>query len=165
MTIEISATHPQPTHPGLIRVVKCPGEYMSYAVADRDIEKNQVLSYLDKATLAKNAYTSVQVSPSEHIELNSDLVYINHSCEPNVAFVVGIGGGVHDYYLKSLKNISKGEALEFFYPSTEYSMSQPFKCLCNTKSCLGEIKGAESIDKDTLNQFPLNDHIKLLKSL
>lgn len=29
-------------------------------------------------------YTSVQSGPNEHFELNSDLVFMNHSCDPNV---------------------------------------------------------------------------------
>ena len=55
---------------------------------------------------------------------------VNHSCDPNVAFDVS-SGDKSNWRLKALKNISKGESLEFFYPSTEWSMTQPFDCLCN----------------------------------
>jgi hypothetical protein len=78
--------------------------------------------------------------------------------------------------------------LEFFYPSTEWNMSQPFDCSCGAKvrqlsltaiviisdfsslfrvsvqSCLKRISGAKHIPSKTLKTFVVNEHIKRLKA-
>lgn len=69
-------------------------------------------------------YTSVQSGINEHFELNSDLVYMNHSCSPSVHV------NVDKMEIKALKNIVPGEEVTFFYCSTEYEMDQPFQCWC-----------------------------------
>lgn len=56
--------------------------------------------------------------------------------------------------------IRKGEKLSFFYPSTEWSMAQPFKCLCGEKKCLGRIAGAGQMDRGVLGGYWLNRHIE-----
>ena len=38
---------------------------------------DETLSHLDDITYSKCAYTSVQVSEVDHVELNSDLVFSN----------------------------------------------------------------------------------------
>lgn len=60
------------------------------------------------------------------MELNSDMVYINHSCAPNVAM------DVDRMVVRALEDIAIGEELSFFYPSTEWEMEQPFECWCNS---------------------------------
>lgn len=41
--------------------------------------------------------------------------------------------------------------MTFAYFSTEWFMDQPFKCLCDSSKCLGEITGAQNIPKATLD--------------
>jgi len=82
-------------------------------------------------------YLSVQVSKTNHIMLSpSFLEWINHSCNPNIFF------DVTSAELIAVKEIAEGDELTFFYPSTEWKMSQPFECLCKTHSCLKSIQGA-----------------------
>lgn len=64
------------------------------------------------------------------------------------------------------KPIKEGEELRFFYPSTEWSMVQPFPCSCGASSlsttggpCLGEIRGAKDIKTEVLERYWLSDHI------
>lgn len=103
------------------------------------------------------AYSSVQASRDLHIELNCDLVYINHSCKPSLVFdmqrwevrVSDDGEG-----------LKEGDELTFFYPSTEWSMAQPFECLCKTGECAGEIKGAKDMSREVLGRYWLNKHIE-----
>jgi hypothetical protein len=57
---------------------------------------------------------------NKHLLLNTDLVYINHSCEPSLIFdtkALAIVAGPH--------GLKKGEELTFFYPSTEWDMVSP----------------------------------------
>ena len=56
----------------------------------------QLRSFADLAfppcTLADKAtYATVQIGPDKHLNLNSDLLYINHSCEPSLV------ADVHSY--------------------------------------------------------------------
>jgi hypothetical protein len=43
--------------------------------------------------------------------------------------------------------------MTFAYFSTEWFMDQPFKCLCDSSKCLGEITGAQNIPKATLDTY------------
>ncbi|KAF8972661.1 hypothetical protein BDZ97DRAFT_2003516 [Flammula alnicola] len=106
------------------------------------------MSVLKGLTRSHKAYTSVQCGRNDHIELNSDLVYINHSCEPNVAFDLSSPDQCK-WHLRALKDIQPGDTLTFFYPSTEWDMDQPFNCECGTQTCLGMIQGARYLSKKT----------------
>ncbi|KAF9939174.1 hypothetical protein BGZ67_009836 [Mortierella alpina] len=76
----------KPTHPELFEVVHAEGSFNSQLVACRDYKKGQVICDIQGTTPGPKKYTTVQVSRDLHIELNSDLVYLNHSCNPSVSF-------------------------------------------------------------------------------
>ncbi|KAJ7695088.1 hypothetical protein B0H17DRAFT_1056361, partial [Mycena rosella] len=40
------------------------------------------------------------------------------------------------------------EAVNFFYPSTEWEMEQAFEFGCAVKTCLGRIQGAKFLTRD-----------------
>jgi SET domain-containing protein len=61
-------------------------------------------------TDAPKRWTSVQFGRHRHIELNSELVYINHSCDPTVIF------DVKNNKLVAAKDINVGDEFTFFYP-------------------------------------------------
>ncbi|GAA6028513.1 hypothetical protein JCM8097_007258 [Rhodosporidiobolus ruineniae] len=118
-----------------------------------------------------------RLSPTarRHIELNSDLLYVNHSCDPNVVFDVnGVEAGPEEedesgrwegrWRVRAEKDIAKGEILTFAYFSTEWDMDQPFSCLCGTERCLGTICGAKDIEPAVLDQYFVNNHIKAMKA-
>jgi hypothetical protein len=54
-----------------------------------------------------------------------------------------------------------GDALTFFYPSTEWEMDQPFDCCCGAEGgrCMGIIKGAKFLQHEELAGYWLNEHI------
>ncbi|KAG6155460.1 hypothetical protein E4U35_006607 [Claviceps purpurea] len=60
------------------------------------------------------------------------------------------------------KGLQPGDELTFFYPSTEWSMAQPFTCLCNRPSCRGTISGAKDMKPSQLEGLWLSPHIRLL---
>jgi hypothetical protein len=100
---------------------------------------------------------TVQVSESAHVTLDPpSLAYINHSCAPNVHFEVARG------LIVAIQPIAAGDAVEFFYPSTEWSMAAPFDCHCGTPRCLGRIAGASQMPASTLRGRPLAPHIERL---
>lgn len=100
-------------------------------------------------------YLTVQTGVDTHITLQPEfLQYINHSCDPNVFFDTA------SMELICLKPLQPGDELTFFYPSTEWEMSQPFVCNCQSSSCLQLINGAAHLDKSTLQKYRLTDFIK-----
>ena len=58
--------------------------------------------------------------------------------------------------------LKEGDELTFFYPSTEWSMAQPFECLCKTSECKRTIKGAKDMRLSDLDDYWLSEHIKEL---
>lgn len=100
-------------------------------------------------------YLTVQTGLNTHITLQPEfLQYINHSCDPNVFF------DTTTMELICIKALQPGDELTFFYPSTEWEMSQPFVCNCKNKNCLQLINGASYLDKSTLNKYRLTNFIK-----
>ncbi|KAF9526131.1 hypothetical protein CPB83DRAFT_770863 [Crepidotus variabilis] len=154
-----------PTHAEFV-VNFAPGEYNSGLCTLKDFKAGEIMALVTGTTKNKKTYTSVQYGsgPEENFEFNSDLSYINHSCEPNVA--VDISSNQPKWHLRALKNINAGEPLSFFYPSTEWDMTQPFGCTCGKPSCLGKIQGALHISKDDLLACQwINPHIMQLVNL
>lgn len=100
-------------------------------------------------------YLSVQVADDKHILLAPEfLQYINHSCEPNTFFDTKTGQVV------ALRSIAPNEEITFFYPSTEWSMTQPFTCFCGAANCLGQIQGAAHLSKKALAKYRFAEHIQ-----
>jgi hypothetical protein len=60
------------------------------------------------------------------------------------------------------RDLKKGDALTFFYPSSEWDMAQPFDCTCGEKECRGVIDGAEKMDEAVVREYWLNEHIEKL---
>jgi hypothetical protein len=104
--------------------------------------------------LENPTYLTVQTGINNHITLSpSFLQYINHSCEPNVFF------NTSSMELMALKDISVGDELVFFYPSTEWDMTQSFQCFCGSSACLKEIKGATYLSADTITKYQFTEFI------
>jgi len=105
--------------------------------------------------LSEPTYLTVQVALDKHIMLQPEhLQYINHSCEPNVFF------DTYSMEVVALDTIAEGDEMTFFYPSTEWDMAQPFKCLCGCGSCLGEIRGAAHIPPEIISRYKLTRFIQ-----
>ncbi|KIJ33946.1 hypothetical protein M422DRAFT_213317 [Sphaerobolus stellatus SS14] len=142
-----------PTFPGVLAVEFKPGEFNSGLRSLKSWNAGETIVPLGGNRISKGpkAYTSVQCGsgPNDHIELNSDLVYINHSCDPNVAFDLSSSDS-SKWHLKALNRIEKDEYLTFFYPSTEWDMDQAFRCQCGARNCVGIIKGAKYLLKKDL---------------
>ncbi|KAL4921473.1 hypothetical protein BDW62DRAFT_208453 [Aspergillus aurantiobrunneus] len=144
-----------PTHPTLLRVQRSPKAFASSAVSEVSLPAGSLFTKITTATPSPKAYTSVQTGRSTHIELNSDLVFCNHSCEPSLNF------DMERMEVRVVDNrpLNKGDALTFFYPSSEWDMAQPFECACGSRNCKGVIGGAGKMERDVLEGYWLNRHI------
>jgi len=133
----------------------------------QDVPPNSVITTLTNLSQAPvKAYSSVQygTGPHDHFELNSDLLFMNHSCDPSVQVLLP-PGRPDRWCLKSGPNgLKQGEAATFFYPSTEWDMAQGFRCSCGSDKCLGEIRGAKYLTIEQLEERgEVNEHIRRLK--
>jgi hypothetical protein len=120
------------------------------------IQPGEVISKFHAGiTQSYATYLTVQTGVHTHITLQPEfLQYINHSCDPNVFFDTAT------MELMCLKALQPGDELTFFYPSTEWDMSQPFVCNCKTAACLQLINGASHLDQSTLKKYRLTNFIK-----
>lgn len=108
-----------------------------------------------KEWLEKPNYLTIQFEDDQHILLDPVfLQYINHSCDPNVFF------DTENMVVTCIKKINPKEAMTFFYPSTEWSMTQSFDCLCGSEKCLNKIQGAKYLSPSLLQQYDLSKHIE-----
>ncbi|KAF2998507.1 hypothetical protein E8E13_003941 [Curvularia kusanoi] len=144
----------------LMRVDKRPGNYASASYSLVSLPAGATFARITTPTPATVAYSSVQASKTLHIELNSDLVYINHSCAPTLIFDMARWEVRVNPDLE--EGLKEGDELTFFYPSTEWEMAQPFECLCKTGGCKGVIKGAKDMRVADLDEYWLSEHIKEL---
>lgn len=121
----------------------------------RSFNKGEQISPLSAGTTSDTpTYLTMQLDIGKHITMVPEfLQYINHSCDPNTFF------DTTEMQVIALKNIKPGEELTFFYPSSEWTMSQPFHCYCGSSRCLGEIKGAAFLTDEVLKRYRLTDFI------
>jgi hypothetical protein len=61
------------------------------------------------------------------------------------------------------RELKKGDALSFFYPSTEWDMDRGFGCLCGEEGCVGEVRGAKDMQREQLERWFVNGYIWELK--
>ena len=114
-----------------------------------------ICSFSAGITQAFATYLTVQTGIDRHITLMPEfLQYINHSCAPNVFF------DTSSMQLICLQPLRAGDELTFFYPSTEWEMSQPFVCNCGDAGCLQLINGASHLSVKTLAKYRLTDFIR-----
>jgi len=129
------------------------GEKSLHATAFFDA--GETICDFNAATISETpTYLTVQTGEDKHITLKPEfLQYINHSCFPNVFF------DTTAMTLVALKEIQPGDELMFFYPSTEWEMTQPFDCFCGTNQCLHRIQGAAFLSEEETKRYKLTDFI------
>lgn len=143
----------------LVKVFHCEGDFASKLVSLVDRRPGEVLARIEGWTPAtQRTYTSVQAGEDLDIDLNSDLVYCNHSCDPTVVFDMS----KFEVRVADDNHLRKGDEITFFYPSTEENMDQPFACRCGSERCLGNVRGAKYLDDAVLKSYWLNAHIESL---
>ncbi|HHY36530.1 MAG TPA: SET domain-containing protein [Firmicutes bacterium] len=101
----------------------------------------------------EKTYQTIQVGPEQHHLPDSDLVLLNHSCNPNL--IVNTEKGL----VYALQDIYPGEELTYFYPSTEWDLARPFACRCGSPRCLKYIRGALWTPLNYLLGHFINRHI------
>ncbi|OJD31439.1 galactose-proton symport [Diplodia corticola] len=134
--------------------------FTTKAVSNVSLPPNAVFARITLATPAPApVYTTVQRGADAHVELNSDLRYVNHSCEPNLVFDMD----AMEVRVGSERGLQAGDELTFFYPSTEWVMDRGFECACGSAACLGLVEGAKGMDERTLGRYWVSRHVRELR--
>jgi hypothetical protein len=151
----VALPHARVLHLDGLEVYSRPGETERRARLTAPRPANAVLaSFAGSTPETRPTRYTVQVGRDAHIELRPEaLKFISHSCDPNVRF------DVTRRLLVTLRPMAAGEELAFFYPSTEWSMAEPFDCWCGTARCLGRIAGAAHLPREVLAGYVLEPHI------
>lgn len=139
---------------GRVATDKKSGQKALYAA--KAFDKGEVLcQFSARKMLSEPDKYTIQIAAKQHIYLEPEILqYINHSCNPNIFF------DTNSMKIIALKNIMVGEELTFFYPSTEWLMSNEFDCLCGNDNCCGKIAGAHSLNIALLQRYRLAAHIE-----
>jgi len=122
----------------------------------RSFQAGDIIADFSAGTIsAEPTYLTVQVGVRKHITLQpAFLQYINHSCDPNVFF------DTTTMQLIALKELRQEEELGFFYPSTEWRMTQSFNCYCGSSQCINQIRGASYLNKEQQENYRFTDFIQ-----
>ena len=144
-------------------------DYALAVVHDADLKGSRVITTLavsagdliaqisgHRVVRAPNRFTE-QVAINRHIDGLRELTHLNHSCAPNVFL------NTTELTMTALRDIPAGEELSFFYPSTEWQMAAPFKCLCSSPQCIGVVAGAKVLPDEELSRYDINAHIVALR--
>ena len=123
-------------------------------VTDRAYRSGQLIQRIEEYQItACPTYQTIQIGADRHINVLDVLAYLNHSCAPNTIV------DTHALTITAARDISGGETLTFFYPSTEWQMAQPFICLCGAPQCVRWVAGARYLPIDILGRYFINQHI------
>ncbi|KAJ4306957.1 hypothetical protein N0V88_000330 [Collariella sp. IMI 366227] len=150
----------QPSHPDVQEVIVNDAEFTTKSISKVTLAPFALFAKFEFppcTEVTEVTYATVQMGRDRHLDLNSDLLYINHSCEPSLIFDTG-----NRSVIAGPKGLKPGDELTFFYPSTEWHMAQPFDCLCGTPTCRGRIAGARDMTPAQLEGLWLNAHIREL---
>lgn len=122
----------------------------------RSYQPGELIASFSAGTIGTEpTYLTVQIGRGKHITLEPEfLQYINHGCDPNVFF------DTSRMELVALKELEPETELVFFYPSTEWEMTQSFDCYCGSPRCLGNIRGAAFLGPEIISQYRFTDFIQ-----
>lgn len=77
----------RPSHPDIQEVVENPAEFTTKSISRVALPPFSVFAKFDFppcTPASEPTYATVQTGRDTHLNLNSDLLYINHSCEPSL---------------------------------------------------------------------------------
>jgi len=91
---------------------------------------NEILFEIKGEEMHYPTRTSIQINSNVHINVQSPLVFINHSCFPNIE--------IDQKNIKVIKPIEPGDEICFDYNRSEFDLANKFECI----TCGQWIKGA-----------------------
>jgi hypothetical protein len=126
-----------------VGVVRTGGEFALVATAS--IARGDEVLRIDGRVAQRPSQTSVQIDDGVHVDVPHGWPlerildacpwrFMNHSCDGNVRLV--------GRRVVALRKIEAWEQIRFDYNTTEYDMSTPFHCRCESPDCdRAEVRG------------------------
>ncbi len=136
-------------------VIRTHNKYRSLTTT-QPYQRGQIICAIPAESLydQPNQFT-VQIGIDQHVEVK-ELASMNHSCDPSTIL------DTTRMLVFATRDLTPGDELTFFYPSTEWEMSSPFICMCGAPSCIHVVAGARFLPLSTLANHFLNHHIREL---
>lgn len=97
------------------------------------------------------------LAPASEEEVESSMIYVNHSCEPNL----GVSGQI---VFVAIKDVKQGEELTVDY-GTAFTDYLNMECNCGAKDCRGIITGNDWKDKRMQSKYDDNFAWFILKRI
>ena len=145
----------------LLTVRTSGGSFRSSAISIVDLPPGALFARLTGIhAQTPQSYSTTQAGPNLHVELNSNIHFTNHSCAPTLEWHMD----KFEIRVNRERALKKGDELSFFYPSTDWTLAQPFDCWCGAAEgvCCGRIEGAGRMDEGVLGRYWLNGYIRKL---
>ena len=101
---------------------------------------------LDLKIFGKRLGNSLQVGKNKYIYLKEPGRLINHSCNPNA-------GIKKDKILVAIKNIKKGEEINYDYSTTMNEDNWTMRCKCGKKNCRKIVKDFKYLPKKIQKKY------------
>ena len=134
-----------------------PGRFGPSIVAARNIRwGEEIHRFGDCEVLEQPNERTLQLSPFEHAFEPKVIALVDHSCDPNTLVDVA-----HRALIAN-QDIAEGTHLTRFYPSTDWVLTQPFRCLCGARNCVGEVRGAKFLESEVLFSHYISTQIREL---
>lgn len=129
------------------------------AFAVRDIKAGTIVHPLTGRPIHRTQLDTVDMDEVGVLQIDDDLFmvaqghaddYINHSCEPNLAFTED---GRH---FVAIRDIKAGEEVVFDYATAEDDPEWTVECLCGSAKCRGTLAGFPTLTfSQQLALYPL----------
>jgi hypothetical protein len=128
--------------------------------AKEDIKKGEIIAIKSGCLISKNDLANkpkrvyqarmqidddIYLAPKDEEEVSSSMIYVNHSCEPNLS----VSGQI---IFIAIKDINQRDELTVDY-GTAFADDLEMKCNCGSKNCRGIITGNDWKDKKIQNQY------------
>ncbi len=125
-------------------------------VAACDFAEGDIVMFFDATIAPKQDMHTIQLEPELHV-VSKKAKFVNHSCMPNTMVCTT------DKTFVAIRDIEEGEEITFNYNTTEYELSSPFLCLCNSNNCYTYIKGFKYLNSEEILEIKpyLAEHLKL----
>ncbi|RWA12258.1 hypothetical protein EKO27_g2878 [Xylaria grammica] len=160
----------------LLEVKRVEGDFQSWAVSLVELPAGALFARITGVAVSRPSWSSVQAGRNLHIDLNSELVFVNHSCDPTLEWdmermEIRVSRN-HDLKKGDLQVSTTVDVTREDNKSPNYSrcsrelpapvvQSTPFDCWCGAGEgvCLGHISGAIGLDAERLGSYWINGYI------
>eukprot|EP00903_Cladosiphon_okamuranus_P010554 g9982.t1 len=136
----------------------------TYLVASRRLEAGCVLFDRVEGSLCERPTRhSVQVREGLHLIAEGDLIFMNHSCDPNCQLEVVYPALATTHVLEKdlpflrvtvrATEIREDQLLTIDYNAMELDMSCPFDCRCGADNCRGRVVGFANLPRAAQKEY------------